>query len=71
VISLEECNPWQRVIETIKDCLKAFDIHFPCRCREKRHIKNFLSLYKAYYNHVRHHTAPGGPYTYGRRNRMA
>jgi hypothetical protein len=61
VVSLEECNPWQRVIETIKDRLEAFDVHFPCRCREKRHIKNFLSLYRAYYNHVRQHVTIGGP----------
>jgi hypothetical protein len=39
VMSLEECNPWQRIIETIKDRLKAFDIQIPCRCHGKRHIK--------------------------------
>lgn len=63
VVGLEECNPWQRVIETIKDRLQAFGVHFPCRCREKSYVRNFLSLYKAYYNHVRHHTALGGPPT--------
>jgi transposase-like protein len=63
VVSLEECNPWQRAIETIKDRLKAFDVHFPCRCHGKRHIKSLLSLYKAYYNHVRHHITLGGPPT--------
>jgi hypothetical protein len=38
----------QRVIETIKDGLEAFDVLFPCRCHGKRHIKSLLSLYRAY-----------------------
>jgi len=29
----------------------------------KRHIKSFLNLYRAYYNHVRRHITLGGPST--------
>ncbi|MEM2896586.1 MAG: hypothetical protein QXG01_03275 [Candidatus Bathyarchaeia archaeon] len=48
-------------METIKDRLKAFDIHFPCRCLEKRHIQAFLSLYRLWYNHVRINLGLGRP----------
>jgi hypothetical protein len=36
IVSIEECNPWQRAIETIKDHLEAFDVHSSCRRHGKR-----------------------------------
>jgi len=48
-------------METLKDRLRAFDVHFPCRCEEKGHVKASLNLYMAWYNHVRTHQALGRP----------
>jgi hypothetical protein len=51
-IGLEVQPMTHRVIETINR-LKTL-VHFPSRGRGKKHIRDFLSLYRAYYNHWHH-----------------
>ena len=51
----------ERVIEAVKDRLRAFDIHFPCRCEDKEHVRRFLALYRLHYNHVRTHMTLEAP----------
>jgi len=48
VISGEGKSCVERLIETVKDRLKVFDKYFPCRCRYRSHVSNFLRLHGLY-----------------------
>ena len=50
----------ERLNKEVKRRLKDFDLHFP-RDGSLRGARAWLKAWKAYYNHVRHHMALGGP----------
>ena len=51
----------ERAIGAVKDRLRAFDVHFPCRCEDKEHVRRFLALYRVWYNHARTHMTLEAP----------
>ncbi|MFQ5712255.1 MAG: hypothetical protein ACE5GD_10840 [Candidatus Geothermarchaeales archaeon] len=61
VAPLEVRNLVERCIEALRDRLRGFDAYFPCRCSRKDHVRNFLALWRHWYNHVRHHMELGRP----------